>query len=489
MKLKYFTIHTAAIAMMSVIMTACLGSDNEEIVLTHDAAITAFSLGTLNQYTHYTSSAGTDSVVKSTVNGSSYKFYIDQVSHEIYNTDSLPYGTDVAHVICNVSSMNYATIAIKNIASDTLKYYSNKDSIDFTQPRTFVAYSNSGTESAKYKVTVNVHQQQPDVFNWTLLGEGLADLTHADGDIRMRAVATPDSFVALYSDNTATHSAIYTMADGLLSSYINDNRQDTPMEANAYRSLTITAGQPPVTIHQQHLYTIDLNTTAGPFWQDYNNYGDLTDISQLVGYHTNRLYALTNDGKMKSAVFDASSSQYVWHDEKIEEANADAFPNDDLHLVALPAKGNDNIHTLVLIGHNTHINTTNNITIWVKTEDNTDYAEETEWFLYKPTSDNRHTLPALTSLQAIAYDGNIIVCGTTDDGQLSPLYISRDKGLTWEESTLFSLPADFAPDGSAYAMAVDSDNYIWLADGKNGKLWRGRLNRLGWATPETAITK
>ena len=151
-------------------MTSCLKGKNDTVTLYSDAAINGFTLGTLNRYVHTISSTGEDSVYKVTVTGSDYTFHIDQVNHRIYNTDSLPVGTDVAHVVCSITSANNGTITIKDIESDTLRYYSSADSIDFTQPRKFYIFSSDGEGETIYTISVNVHQQEGNEFIWELAG-------------------------------------------------------------------------------------------------------------------------------------------------------------------------------------------------------------------------------------------------------------------------------------------------------------------------------
>ena len=137
------------------LLASCLSDDNDNnFVYYDDTAITSFSLGTVNQYLHTLSSEGEDSVYKVEITGSKYKFYIDQLKREIYNPDSLPAGTDAAHVICNVGSKNSGIVVIKNVDSDTLSYYSSSDSVDFTQPREFRVYSVGGAYYRAYKVSV-----------------------------------------------------------------------------------------------------------------------------------------------------------------------------------------------------------------------------------------------------------------------------------------------------------------------------------------------
>jgi hypothetical protein len=58
-------------------------------------------------------------------------------------------------------------------------------------------------------------------------------------------------------------------------------------------------------------------------------------------------------------------------------------------------------------------------------------------------------------------------------------YVSQE-GLTWsriENKALF--PSHFG-NMSHYSMVVDKDNFIWILWGKEGEVWRGRINRLSF---------
>ena len=119
-------------------MSSCLGTSEDKTTYYDDTAITAFSLGTLNLTKKTKTKDGLrDSTIKTTYNANSYQFNIDQVNHLIYNTDSLPYGTDAAHVLATITSKNSGTVILmlKNTSGkDSLVYYNTKDSINFTQP-------------------------------------------------------------------------------------------------------------------------------------------------------------------------------------------------------------------------------------------------------------------------------------------------------------------------------------------------------------------
>ena len=114
-KLLAFAVMLSAV----LTLTSCLGDSDDEVIYPSDAAITSFTLGSLKCYTT-TSSKGVDSTYTTILKGSDYHFMIDQVNRTIYNLDSLPYGTDIAHVLCTILSKSSSSIAIKSMKSDSL---------------------------------------------------------------------------------------------------------------------------------------------------------------------------------------------------------------------------------------------------------------------------------------------------------------------------------------------------------------------------------
>ena len=129
MKIKILSVALALAGAMTI--ASCL-SDNDsssDIVYYGDGAITSFSLGKLNRYYLYNNgdtikktTDGTDSVT--TVACSGYKMTIDQLAyatdengnptkmHPIWNTDSLPAGTDIRKTVTTISSKNSGIITL-----------------------------------------------------------------------------------------------------------------------------------------------------------------------------------------------------------------------------------------------------------------------------------------------------------------------------------------------------------------------------------------
>ena len=111
-------------------MTSCLNdNDGNDRASYKDTAITSFSLGQLKQVRDTVTKAGKDSTYKAKYDAGKVKFYIDQAQGMIYNPDSLPYGTDAAHVLAKITTKNAGTVAIQSVKDASLSYYRSNDSI------------------------------------------------------------------------------------------------------------------------------------------------------------------------------------------------------------------------------------------------------------------------------------------------------------------------------------------------------------------------
>ena len=163
---RYFRLLCMALATV-MLCVSCLNDDDSNVTEDYrETAITSFYLGTLDQNLHTTSSTGTDSVYKKTIDCSSYKFHIDQLQRRIFNTDSLPVGTDVTRAVCTIATYKKGVIWLAGATEDDMKLYSSSDSIDFSQPVKMRVYAYGSSEYSTYTVSVNVHQQEGDEFNW-----------------------------------------------------------------------------------------------------------------------------------------------------------------------------------------------------------------------------------------------------------------------------------------------------------------------------------
>lgn len=159
MKKNLYTI--AVLLVLAIAVTSCLGNSEEaEVTVYDDTALSSFSLSAVNRYVHTTSKSGGDSVYLLKLTVGKYPFTIDQYQRKIYNTDSLPADCDLKHILVTATASSYSgIIGVKSAISDTVSYYSNTDSLDFSTARIFRVFNNTGSKYRDYQVQVNVLTQ------------------------------------------------------------------------------------------------------------------------------------------------------------------------------------------------------------------------------------------------------------------------------------------------------------------------------------------
>lgn len=369
-------------------MASCTSTDSMEVTLYNDAAITAFTLGNLNKYTQSTDNNGTVTTTKTTFAASSYRFHIDQSKRSIYNTDSLPVGTDASHVLCDITTANNSVVFYQNLTDTLYYYYSSSDSIDFSSPCKFRVISSSGTGYTDYTIQINVHKEEGDVFNWQLM---------------------------------------------------------TGVELPSAPTLP-------------------------------------TGIKTLLGSSTTEQYALSDENKLMVS----HDGGTTWEQDIADNAeDADKLPTQDVALVSYPMNQTDKTDYVLLAGTRKVVTTDKDgapqeeyrTAVWRKIVDYSGEAPASNWTYMERDGKEKYSLPCLQHLSLIKYDDTVLAFG----GDYQTIYQSRDNGITWQVSKQYQMPADFNYAATSVTATVDKDNYIWLYCSGTGEVWRGRLNRLGWA--------
>ena len=456
------------------VFTSCLGDSESTTVYPGDAAITSFTLGTLKQYVTTKAKNGSDSTYTKNITGSNYKFYIDQVNRQIYNPDSLPYGTDVRRVLCTITSKNSGSITIKKIDSDTLLYYSNTDSIDFTTKRTLRVFSLDGSNNVEYTVSVNVHQEYPDTTYWSNLS---SDMAFAEAKGMKALVCNGKVFVAT---SDGINSNIYSTSE-------DDGKEWTPMAWNINGPVPANAFENFVT-KDDYLYLYAgnaiLRSSDGSYWEKTAE----AYIGKLVAAHHNVLYAIDRQGLLISSTDEGAT----WTTESLDE-DASLLPSQDLSYCVIPSRVNKDTETIVLIGNRNYATYPNDMQaqVWGKLTENDNSG--IKWMYVNPGDLYHLALPRLRSLQVVARDNRLVAAGcqmTQDaaDGELSKFYYSDDGGIYWFTKSSYSLPGTQQVNG-ALAMTIDSKNNFWVICGGNGNVWRGHVTSDEQSKVPTSITE
>ena len=143
MRIKFLSV-IMSFLLMSIAISSCLNSD-DNYEYSSDATIRAFGLDTIKK-------------------GIYYKFTIDQLKREIYNVDSLPVGSDTIIDKILIDTLDITGWVTSGL-QDTL-FNNLTDSVDFREPITLKVHAADGVTTREYKITVNVHTQDPDSLIW-----------------------------------------------------------------------------------------------------------------------------------------------------------------------------------------------------------------------------------------------------------------------------------------------------------------------------------
>lgn len=473
-----------AILFSALVLTAsCLNDDNDDNITYYgDTAITSFSLGTMNRY--LTTKALTqvdengnplDSVYKETYTGSSYVFTIDQLQREIYNPDSLPLHTDPAHVICTVGTKNSGLLLIKDVDSDTLRYYQSTDSIDFTHPREFRVYANDGSAYRNYTVKLNVHQEDPDSFRWNRVAVDNRFMAAS----QMKALCFNGNIFIFCQEGTVTKVYKTNKNNSSACTLLDTNMS---LDADACTNATV---------FENMLYTMSdgkvLCSVDGAAWYSSDMVNAVSEGEEyympqrLLGGTGHKLYAYDAQGR----VLWSDLHGIYWQLDRLLD-DAAMLPKQDISLMAMPVATNSSTERIVLVGNPAEgtFATDSVALVWNKVEEYTDGSQTHAWMSCTERNGNR--LPRLAKLKVCKYGDVLVALGGKGEAAskaepFSHLYVSYDNGLSWQTEDKYVLPEGFDNTGSdVSALAVDEENCLWIFCGANGQVWRGRLNQLGW---------
>ena len=451
MKRKFFAFIALITATLS--LSSCLSSDETTVEYTHDTAITAFSLGSLDRYTK--TKAGKDTLLKANVTGSDYKFYIDQAQRKIYNVDSLPAGTRTAAVLATITSKNSSPILLMDInkTDSVAAYYSSSDSINFSTPRFIRVYSSDYSAYAEYQVTVNVHKELPYEFKWHELAQNNSQLA-AFSDLK--AVACGDYIYVFGKTAEGTKVLKSAINNGSAWSSI---MMDVGLSSDAYQSAVALDGE---------LYISDGGKVyASADAATWTKVSENADIKQLIGASSKNLYAYTATGIV------VSKNQGVsWEAEKLD-TDADFLPKQNISMNVAGVLSAKDVENVMLLGTRDKALNDTVATTWLRTVDYDVNAEAGQWNYLEIEKNKSGKMPWLDQVITCAADTGFVALGSN-----GKWYKSQDAGLTWKQDKMVVLPAKFATDGR-FAFCRDKQHYYWII--RNGYVWRGRFNIDGWS--------
>lgn len=434
---------------LPVVTTSCT-DDSNEVTVNDYCYIKSVTLGTIKRQT---------STVNTSFLGSSYEITIDQRTNFIENRDSLPYGSQLSRVLATIT-FDGSSLAYREKGTDAgWTSYNSTDSLDLTKPLELYLTSNDNQSSRIYTIKINVHKQEGDSLYWKRCDNEVTELA---GMTDMKAFTLNDRLMIL-----GKKSAGIVLAE----------RSGIEAEGTWEEAATDLPAEADVQTLRQLEGTLYLSTTDGKIlsssdaktWQQS---GTTFAAGLTLIEKTEKFFYAISEGKLLR-----SADAATWEDEKLD-SEASALPQTGIRaLSAKQANGNSRI---IMVGQNDGYSSA---VVWNKMWNESEKEEEAEWMYFPLTHDNTIPCPRLNYLNLLSYDGKCIAFGGASMDEkhkaLDALYVSQDYGITWRPSTKIKMPAELKGIEGCIAGTVDKNHFIWIIT--NAQVWRGRLNRLGFA--------
>ena len=444
-----------SVLVMFLVASAC--SKDEAVNTTSPYAyIKSFSIGSIRSPYPAFTAEGKDTTIYKTISFSTFPFTVNQLTGEIYNSDSLFFATRVSKVVVNMNVEGVASIY--NDATGSYDYFAAGDSIDFTSPRKFRITSTDGSYSKDYTISVNVHQVEPELMVWNKVASAVSlnprKALESDGDVYIFGTLVDRTPVfAISSAGSKVSWSAYQEVNGLPET---------------------------VDFTTVHLFNgVWYVLAAGDLYAS-ENAADWLPVSQGNDYVA-IIGASDDDGYMWLA---SDENIYRTPDGVTVEpvcALPNGFPLYNVSTLSYALSHNKNIIRYMLVGY-TDKECANAPKVWSK------LSTENDWVVYD-NADNPYPCPALAGLAVVRYDNSLYAFGgkgKVGDNEVeafNSFYISKDNGVAWKAPDGFyqRMPEVLKGKNLSFVTFVDSDNYIWIiTDNDEVGTLKGKINRLGF---------
>lgn len=430
-------------------------------------------------------------------------FSIDLTNYQIFNADSLPYGTKVTNLIPVIKMLETPkTVELKvtreNGTDTTYNYLTNStDSIDFTNPVTLRVVSYDGLTEINYTVKVNVHKLVSDSLTWSKENKSVlpSSLTNPSAQ---RTAQKGSTFYCLTASNGS-----YSLA--------------------SYESTTIPTNGAELKLEDWETQTVSFDFT--PQVESFS----ATESQLFILSENGDLYS-SEDGKSWSAtgcnwhyIYGEYDGQIIgsvetsngWVMESYPERNSASLPSE------MPVEGSSmpvsyifpmsTMPQMVIVGGR---DASGNLSRGTWSFDGTGWTRISRRSLPEAAEGIAlamyYSFKTLSSWNVVTYPTLIAFGGKNAQGEVSPtVYISKDFGVNWDKaSSLMQLPDYIPATFGSQLFVVDSYYsstvkpmiakpteiwacpYIYLFGGYNqdnifqNAIWRGVINRLSFAPIE-----
>ena len=431
-----------------VLASSCSKEDSVATPNNDYCYIKSVTLGTVKRKT------GT---LNTSFTGSTYEMTIDQRACTIENRDSLPFGSQLSRVTATIT-FDGSMLAYCEVGTSNWIAYNATDSLDLTKPLLLRLTSNDKQSERIYTFKVNVHKQEGDSLYWNKceseeLLAGKTDMKAFVMNRKLMVLGKESAEIVLLERSGIEATGTWE-----------ETVTDLPAETDVQ------------TLRQQgnNLYvsTSDGKIFSSTDAKEWTQAGSCPASELTLIEKTKNFFYVISDGKLLS-----SEDGTNWNEEELD-TEASMLPQTEIR--ALTVEQNNGNTRIILVGQREG---SDNGVVWNKMWNESEPEFEAQWIFFPLSPDNKVPCPLLNDFNLLPYDGNCIAFGGASiDGTwkaLDAMFVSKDYGITWRPSTEIRMPAKLKGTEDCITSTVDENNFIWIIT--NAQVWRGRLNRLGFA--------
>lgn len=442
------------------VMSSCLWDDDEDTELSS------------NPYFYSLKFAKNDSIPK--IESAVFTLDLDGTDSIIVNLDSLPYQTRIDSVFPTFTFMSTSgsQLIIRDslgTGTDTIAL-TGKDTVDFTRVIAVRNIAEDQKAERTYKIKVNVHQVEPELFHWKQLTTAV--YSHAGGV--QRAMLFNNRF--LFYASSGLNNYLYTSTDG--SAWAPVALQGFPTDVVDLRSIT-EFNNALFYVHENgDIYSSPNGSTWTKVPADAGGNVLVNLMFELEG----KLWATVKNTVSGQYYFATSSNGVSW---LTGTQLPSGFPVGDYAALSFASR-TKRPKAIVLGGYSASGTLLRNA--W-SVERNV--YNEYKWVDF---SIENTSLVSLAGASLVSYDDKILLFGGMDANEevIDPFYLeSKDEGLTWQGvDTTYNVIYDEEYDASYTPRSYQSVVYepvtksLYLFGGRTSQVytdvWRGKLNRLSF---------
>ena len=387
----------------------------------------------------------------------------------IYSKDSLRYKTRLDSVVPYITYKATPGSATFYLPNDTIVSTGN-DTLDLTQGPVYLQVFASDMKTERwYKIDINVHKINPDLYVWERLKENIFPAQNCE----TKAFYIKDQFVLFVNNGLSTQ--IYTSKDAT-----NWAQSDTTLTG-----LPTPCHVRDIVLHDNQLYYIDkdkLYASANIYnWEETDYSGSKFEpINMLLSYN-NLAWCIVQDTTTKQLALATIQNNQITPQKNIENYEdgyiPNTFPISDFAATVFESSS-ERPHAIVVGGRNFNGDPVNSR--W-----SFEYIPDENKYRLKDFTISQPSFKTLTGASIIQYDGKLMMFGGIDNNLEwnSNILYSDDEGMNWyvPDTACNQLPMKYQ--SRQNQSVIVNQKSIYLIGGQSNTtsfsdVYRGRLNSL-----------